>query len=93
VAENANVAASASERMVRLLAGARGYTFSETALAARRTSSSALLEQNGCAILEELGRGEYFSGFRSALVEGGRFLDPEAVFNHGTAPAKGFRPL
>jgi uncharacterized protein len=33
VTENTNVAASASERMVRPLAGARGYPFSETAAA------------------------------------------------------------
>jgi hypothetical protein len=71
------------------LAGTR----SVAALAACRTSSSALLEQNGCVILEELGRGECFSGFRSAVIEGVRFLDQEAIFCPGTAHAEGFRPL
>ena len=29
---------------------------------------------------------------RSVLIEGVRFLDPEAIFNLGTVPAEGFRP-
>jgi hypothetical protein len=30
---------------------------------------------------------------RPALIESVRFLDLEAVFNPGTAPVEGFRPL
>jgi hypothetical protein len=33
-----------------------------------------------------------FRVFRPALIEGVRFLDPEAVFNPGTALVEGFRP-
>jgi hypothetical protein len=31
--------------------------------------------------------------FCSAVDEGVRFLDPKAIFNAGSAPAEGFKPL
>jgi len=44
--------------------------------------------------LEEPGKGRvFFRVFRSALIEGVGFLDPNAVFSPWTAPAEGFRPL